>query len=167
MRTLLGLALLLAAGTAAGAEAYRWVDEKGVTNFGEKPPANRPARAVNTTPSGIVEGGAQFTEIAEAERRRAQDEARKAQVAAAAAAARTPRAVPARGMDFDVYIRLHRDMTEGELLVRAGPPDYRSVDNLIDTDRSFYYFPTIANPFTTIVKLRGGRIAAIERIKKF
>jgi hypothetical protein len=72
-----------------------------------------------------------------------------------------------RGMDFDTYIRLQRGMTEGELLVRAGRPDYESVDNLVDYDRSLYYFPTVANPFTTVVKLRSGRIAYIQRVKKF
>ncbi|MGH8650071.1 MAG: hypothetical protein ACREUP_12345, partial [Burkholderiales bacterium] len=72
-----------------------------------------------------------------------------------------------RGMDFDTYIRLQRGMTEGELLVRAGRPDYESVDNLVDYDRTLYYFPTVANPFTTVVKLRSGRIAYIQRVKKF
>jgi hypothetical protein len=73
----------------------------------------------------------------------------------------------ARGMDFDVFIRLQRGMTEGELLVRAGRPDHESVDNLQDYDRTLYYFPTVANPFTTVVKLRSGRIAHLERVKKF
>ena len=72
-----------------------------------------------------------------------------------------------RGMDFDTYIRLQRGMTEGELLVRAGRPDYESVDNLVDYDRSLYYLPTVANPYTTVVKLRSGRIAYIQRVKKF
>ena len=72
-----------------------------------------------------------------------------------------------RGMDFDTFIRLQRGMTEGELLVRAGRPDYETVDNLYDYDRTLYYFPTIANPFTTVVKLRSGRIATLERVKKF
>jgi len=58
-------------------------------------------------------------------------------------------------------------MTEGELLVRAGRPDYESVDNLHDYDRTLYYFPTVANPYTTVVKLRSGRIAHLERVKKF
>ena len=82
-----------------------------------------------------------------------------------------PVAAPAlpsvRGMEFDTFIRLQRGMTEGELLVRAGRPDYESVDNLHDYDRTLYYFPTVANPYTTVVKLRSGRIAHIERVKKF
>jgi hypothetical protein len=72
-----------------------------------------------------------------------------------------------RGMEFDTFIRLQRGMTEGELLVRAGRPDHEAVDNLYDFDRTLYYFPTVANPFTTVVKLRSGRIATLERVKKF
>ena len=73
----------------------------------------------------------------------------------------------ARGMDFDTYIRLQRGMTEGELLVRAGRPDHEAVDNLYDYDRTLYYFPTVANPFTTVVKLRSGRISYLGRVKKY
>ena len=88
--------------------------------------------------------------------------------AAPAPPAPAPGAVAARGMEFDVFIRLQRGMTEGEVLLRAGPPDYESVDNLVyDMVKSYYYFPTIANPYTTVVTLRGGRVANLERIKKF
>ena len=79
----------------------------------------------------------------------------------------TPALPSVRGMEFDTFIRLQRGMTEGELLVRAGQPDYEAVDNLYDYDRTLYYFPTVANPFSTIVKLRSGRIAYLERVKKF
>jgi hypothetical protein len=70
-------------------------------------------------------------------------------------------------MEFDTYIRLQRGMSEGELLVRAGRPDHETVDNLVDFDRTLYYFPTVANPFTTVVRLRSGSIASIERVKRF
>ena len=36
-----------------------------------------------------------------------------------------------RGMDFDVYIRLRKGMSEGELLERAGPPDHQTVDGSV------------------------------------
>jgi ketosteroid isomerase-like protein len=75
---------------------------------------------------------------------------------------------PVRGMDFDVFIRLERGMTEGELLVRAGPPDHVAVEGFRDdVVKTFYYLPTVANPFTTVVTLRGGRIVQLERIRKF
>ena len=74
---------------------------------------------------------------------------------------------PVRGMDFDTYIRLQRGMSEGELLLRAGPPDYVSFDGLRDElAKSFFYYPTQSDPFITVVTLRGGRIDNIERTKK-
>lgn len=81
--------------------------------------------------------------------------------AAAAAAEPAP-----RGMPFDVYIRLEHGMTEGELVLRAGRPDHHAVDNLREGLKSYYYFPTTANPFLTTVSLRSGRIVNIERERK-
>lgn len=71
-----------------------------------------------------------------------------------------------RGMAFDVYIRLEHGMTEGELVLRAGRPDHHAVDNLREGLKSYYYFPTTANPFLTTVSLRSGRIVNIERERK-
>ncbi len=71
-----------------------------------------------------------------------------------------------RGMAFDVYIRLEHGMTEGELVLRAGKPDHHAVDNLREGLKSYYYFPTAANPFLTTVSLRSGRIVNIERVRK-
>jgi hypothetical protein len=77
-------------------------------------------------------------------------------------------AQPVRGMDFDTYIRLQRGMTEGELLSRAGPPDYVALDAVRrEVAKSFYYYPTATDPFTTVVTVRGGRIDNIERTKKY
>lgn len=74
--------------------------------------------------------------------------------------------VPARGMSFEVFIRLEYGMTEGELVLRAGKPDHFSVDNPREGLKSYYYFPTLANPFLTTVSLRSGRIVNIERVRK-
>ena len=81
----------------------------------------------------------------------------------AAAAAAEP---ATRGMAFDVYIRLEHGMTEGELVLRAGRPDHHAVDNLREGLKSYYYFPTTANPVLTTVSLRSGRIVNIERERK-
>ncbi|MGH8719306.1 MAG: DUF2845 domain-containing protein [Burkholderiales bacterium] len=94
-----------------------------------------------------------------------------------------------RGMDFEVFIRLERGMTEGEVLTRAGEPDLLSVDGAQEFSASsavvtppvinrgkfsqtnviktYTYLPTIANPFTTVITFSGGRLVNIERIKKF
>jgi hypothetical protein len=73
---------------------------------------------------------------------------------------------PPRGMAFDVYIRIEHGMTEGELVLRAGKPDHLAVDNLREGLKSYYYFPTTANPFLTTVSLRSGRIIDIVRERK-
>src|SRR5262245_23893703 len=164
MRFCFAIALLLAAAAVPAAEAYRWVDEKGVVNYGEKPPANRPAQPVNTEPTGVIESGSSSGQKAGAGQT---DEPRRPQVIAVPVPVPAPSGPAVRGMEFDTFIRLQAGMTEGELLVRAGRPDYDSFDNQGDYDRSYYYFPTVANPYTTVVRLRSGRIVSMDRIKKF
>jgi hypothetical protein len=157
--------LILAASAVSAAETYRWVDEKGVVNYGEKPPANRPARPVNTEPTGVIESGSPAARKGDAEQQRGAIEPRGPQIIAVPVPAPSGPAV--RGMEFDTFIRLQAGMTEGELLVRAGRPDHESLDNLGDYDRTYYYFPTVANPYTTVVRLRSGRIVSLDRIKQF
>ena len=73
----------------------------------------------------------------------------------------------ARGMEFDVYIRLKEGMSEGELLARAGKPDSESLENVRDdVVKTYYYLPTRANPWITAITLRAGKIASIDRTKK-
>jgi hypothetical protein len=149
---------LLQAGACLAAETYKWVDDKGVINYGEKPPATRPAKPVSTQPSAVMETGGQFNRKPEGDRL----ESPKPQAAVA------PAVAAARGMDFDIYVRLQRGMTEGELLLRAGKPDYETVDNFVgDIAKSLYYLPTHSNPYITMVTIRGGRIAELERTRKF
>jgi hypothetical protein len=71
-----------------------------------------------------------------------------------------------RGMAFEVYIRLEHGMTEGELVLRAGKPDHHSNDNVREGLKTFYYYPTTANPHLTTITLRSGRIANIERVRR-
>lgn len=71
-----------------------------------------------------------------------------------------------RGMAFEVYIRLEHGMTEGELILRAGRPDHQSFDGLRDGLKTFYYYPTPANPHLTTVTLRAGRITNIDRVRQ-
>jgi hypothetical protein len=74
----------------------------------------------------------------------------------------------ARGMAFDVFIRLQKGMSEGELLLRAGKPDSESVENMrYDIVKTYYYLPTASDPWITTIRVVGGRIADLERIKKF
>ncbi len=158
-----GLLLVLAAGSGLSAEAYKWVDEKGVVNYGEKPPKNRPSQQVDTTPKVIIE-----SEAKAAGKSGQPPQAPQGTVAPQASASPAPAPGAARGMEFDVFIRLQRGMTEAELLQRAGVPDRESVENFRnDIVKSMYYMPTAGNPYVTVVTLRGGRIANLERIKQF
>jgi hypothetical protein len=72
-----------------------------------------------------------------------------------------------RGMDFSVYIRLQIGMSEGELLLRAGKPDSAAVENLSGVAiKTYYYYPTLADPWITTITLRGGKIISLDRVKK-
>ena len=167
MKTALALILVAAAAVCSAADAYKWVDEKGVTNYGEKPPDAVPATPVSTEPRGVIEtsGGVGQPRDTNVSR---QPEARPIQVIPVPVQPSYAAAQPVRGMAFDIYIRLERGMTEGELLVRAGPPDHESMEGGWDyAAKTYYYFPTVADPFTTVVSLRDGRIANLQRIKKF
>lgn len=164
MKSSLAAVLMLAAAAVSAAEAYRWVDEKGVVNYGEKPPSNRPSTPVSTEPTGVIETGVRKAQKNEEPRQ--PDERSRPPVIAVPVPVSAPSGPAVRGMEFDTFIRLQTGMSEGELLVRAGRPDHEALDNLGDYDRSFYYFPTVANPYTTVVRLRSGRIVSLERIKK-
>lgn len=166
VKRLLGLLLAIVAGGSFAAETYKWVDEKGVTNYGQKPPAGRAAKPVDTTPigpTGTVDGSLK----SDAAKRRQAEELRPQPVPVSVPPPAPP-AAQARGMEFETFIRLQRGMTEGELLIRAGQPDRESVENFRhDIVKTYYYFPTVANPFTTVVTVRGGRIANLDRVKRF
>jgi hypothetical protein len=155
MRPFLGLVLLSLSAACVAAEAYKWVDEKGVTNYGEKPPASRRATSVNTSPGAIIETGGQFEKNAPAE----------IPPRPASEVQPTGGSGP-RGMEFSVFVQLQRGMTEGELLQRAGKPDHVTLESF-EIQKTYYYFPTPGNPYTTAVTLRSGRISEIERIRKF
>ena len=43
--------LCVSAKPLTAAEIYRWVDERGVTQYSEKPPENRPSKLVNARPA--------------------------------------------------------------------------------------------------------------------
>lgn len=155
--------------TDAAAQVYKWRDARGVVHYGEKPPAGTAAAAVDARPYGVETGEppACHTILCQGARMEEQKR-RELEAEAVRVAAAPPSPPPVRGMEFEVYIRLQNGMSEGELLQRAGPPDFQSVDALRYTvGRTYYYYPTSANPFTTIVTLRGGRIFSLERIRKF
>ncbi|MFN0041338.1 MAG: hypothetical protein ACKVP2_17640 [Burkholderiales bacterium] len=80
---------------------------------------------------------------------------------------------PARGLRFEVFLRLEREMSEGELLTRAGEPDRETFDAVTRNAGGQYivktwtYLPTRSDPYVTTIQLTGGRISGIERERQF
>jgi hypothetical protein len=161
--------LLLLVSSAVDAQVYRWVDSKGTVNYSnEKPPVEVKAATVNIDAKpGAASPETQdcYTVRCQGERleqrlaRREEQEARDFAQRAAAA----PK--PPRGLDFRKYIWIQRGMTEGEMLGIAGEADLAVRDGW--SIRTYTYFPTVADPFTTIVSVNRGRVTEIERIRKF
>lgn len=162
MKPYIPVLIALVASAPAAAQTYKWVDERGVVTYGTKPPAGKPAQRVDVERQNtIATDDAQLKRETEAKRRADLKLAPPPPPPAPAAAS-------ARGMDFETFIRLSRGMSEGELIQRAGKPDYLALENVRDDIvKSFYWYPTSSAPFTTMVTVRGGRIDTIERTKKF
>jgi hypothetical protein len=169
MKRIVPLLLLLCA-TPAAAQVYRWVDAKGTVHYSNAAP---PKGAKATVVDVDAKAGPPSAESQEChtvrcqgerlEQRLARREALEARDYAARIAA-TPR--PPRGLDFRAYISLHRGMSEGEFITIAGAPDLLAHEGW-DGGRSYIYFPTPADPFTTTIVVGGGRVRAIERVRKF
>lgn len=153
------LFLAVAASLPVAAQTWKWVDERGVVNYGEKAPANRPATAIDTQPGGTLESG-------DLQQRRYEAGVRRHETVTAPQPL-PPAEMPVRGMSFDTFVRLNRGMTEAELVLRAGRPDQETVESFHRfIVKSYYYYPTTYHPFLTVVTLRGGRIIGLERTRK-
>ena len=169
MRSACCLVLALLAAPATAADVYRWVDEKGTVHYSNAtPPPGVKAKVVD--PDG--KPGTPSADSMECYTVRCQGErleerlARREQVEAREAAERsavTPR--PPKGLDFRKYVALYRGMSEGEFITIAGEPDLLLWDS--GPVKTYTYFPTPGDPFTTTVVLRSGRVAEIERARKF
>jgi hypothetical protein len=161
--------ILFLALPAAAADVYRWVDEKGTVHYSnEAPPKGVKSTKVDIEAeprSPVTEGAECYTVRCQGERleqrlaRREQIEARDA----AERAAVTPR--PPKGLDFRKYVTIQRGMSEGEFITIAGEPDLLLWDS--GPVKTYTYFPTPGDPFTTTVVLRHGRVSEIERARRF
>ncbi len=160
---MLRIVLILLSSSALLVQAagiYRWVDERGVTQYGERPPENRPSKQIDARPAAAsVDAEGKLLDPPKPVAK---------PVPQVAIAPPPPPSVPqSRGMDFGVYIHLRRGMSEGEVLLRAGTPDQETFEggrNFVV--KSLYYYPTLSDPFITVVTLRGGRVAELERTRK-
>jgi len=179
MQRVLSIFALLCAALPAAADVYKWVDSEGKIHYSDTPPAKGAAKTVDL-PKVVVESKPAESPVVEQKPR-----AESAQVAAAPQAPAAPEPQASRGMAFDVYIMLRNGMSEGELMQRAGPPDYDSTDGTVGSAvvsgpkrnrvesfnnlelRKLYYYPTQSDPFTTVVTLTGGMISDLQRTRKF
>lgn len=171
MRPALVLAavLFLAPTAVLAADVYRWVDERGTVHYSNgKPPPGVTASKVDIEAeprAPVTESSECYTALCQGERleqRLARREQIEARLAAERAAA-TPR--PPKGLDFRRYVSIQRGMSEGEFIGIAGEPDLLLWDSR--AVRTYTYFPTPADPFTTTVTLVQGRVSEIERVRKF
>lgn len=165
---------LLAAGSTAAQVVFKWVDDKGVTHYTEKSPEGRPSKQVDITPSGstLEPGVARECHTIQCQYDRLRDQRQQyeeQQRADERAEARESSARPAvRGMSFDTFRRLSTGMPEGEVLLRAGPPDYQSNQFFSGyIGKTWYYYPTNSDPFTTVIQISGGQVFSLSRIRQF
>jgi hypothetical protein len=185
VRTLGWIALLCAALPAAmtvvAADVYRWTDKDGKVHYSDTPPpGNKSARPIDLP---NAKPGAPDLTIAPKAAAPAQA-APQAPAPVAAAPQQAPAVAPRsnRGMSFDTYVLLRAGMSEGELIQRAGEPDYASSDGVVGSTvrrgrrvetfsdlefKKFYYYPTPSDPFTTVVTLTGGYISDLQRTRQF
>jgi len=169
MRPILAASLLALAVPAMAADIYRWVDAKGTVHYSNgTPPSGVKATKVDVEAeprAPVTDNGECYTVRCQGERleqRLALREQIEARLAAERVAA-TPR--PAKGLDFRKYVAIYRGMREGEFITVAGEPDLLLWDS--GPVKTYTYFPTPGDPFTTTVVLRHGRVNEIERVRKF
>lgn len=163
-----------AASGRGGSEVFRSVDENGTPSFSQTPPSGRASKPVELKPlSGSIDTvkPAPGSNAASAQRVTVPPPPPPPPPQAAPqggpGTVRAGQGAGPRGLPFETYIQIRRGMSEGELLGRAGPPDYRGDEvNRGLLQESWYYLPTPTDPFTTIIQLRGGRVIDTERIRK-
>jgi hypothetical protein len=163
----LALLLLLVAGSAFG-QVYRWVDANGTVQYSDKaPPTGVKAQrlSIEAKPGPLSPDTQEcYTVRCQGERmeqRLIQREQSEARAAAERVANTPPRP---HGLDFRKYVSVYRGMTEGELLTVAGSPDLLFRDWGWVT---YTYLPATGDPFTTTIRLVGGRVSEIDRVRKF
>ena len=166
------------------AEVYKWVDENGGTHYGEHPPANASAIYVDVRPN-LAEGLKKQDSAGKIEQ--------PVPAPPVAVAPATVHGLPfdifiqiQRGMsEAEVLLRAgtpDQEATEGtqEHTVAIAstaksitPQTGQTVRNTIVKSntsnlvlKTYYYLPTIADPFITIITFRGGWVNDIQRIRK-
>lgn len=190
MRTLVFLALLASAATAS-AQIYRWTDADGRVNFSNKAPPQGVKSTIVDPDARVGLPSAESTECytIRCQGERMEERQRKRQTEAERMAAERAAAAPKqyRGLEFRKYLSIQRGMSEGELLGIAGEPDMKADQGIAISApvtiqlgpnhvgpgraglsmKTYTYMPVPGDPFTTTIRLVGGRVDEIERVRKF
>ncbi|MFZ5558670.1 MAG: DUF4124 domain-containing protein [Pseudomonadota bacterium] len=203
MRALAMAAVLALAATMAAAQpGYRWKDTQGKTHYGDVPPAGVNAEAVvddqafPRNPEACPTIRCQLDRMQQSRKLENEAEAADPRRQPRAAAPSPGYGATGRGLPFDVYVNLRRGMTEGEILTRAGPPDFQSSDGVDEQSivlgelnrnegpragrgfssvkilrsnfiKTYTYLPNAGDPFTTVITFRGGVVEDLQRIRRF
>ena len=189
-KTILAAVLLLACG-ASYAQIYKWTDANGRVNFSNTPPPKGVSATVvdpnATAGPAAAESSECYTIRCQGERM--EERQRKRQTEAERMAAERAAAAPKqyRGLEFRKYLSIQRGMSEGELLGIAGEPDMKADQGIAISApvtiqlgpnhvgpgraglsmKTYTYMPVPGDPFTTTIRLVGGRVDEIERVRKF
>ena len=189
-RLLLAAAFLLVCG-ASHAQIYKWTDANGRVNFSNTPPPQGVKSTVVDPNATAGPPAAESTECytIRCQGERMEERQRKRQSEAERMAAERAAAAPKRhrGMEFRTNISIQRGMSEGELLGIAGEPDLKADQGIAIAGpatiplgpnhfgpgraglamKTYTYMPTPGDPFVTTIRLIGGRVDEIERVRKF
>jgi len=189
-RLLLAAAFLLVSG-ASYSQIYKWTDANGRVNFSNTPPPKGANATVVDPNAAAGPPAAESTECytIRCQGERMEERQRKRQTEAERMAAERAAAAPKpyRGLEFRKYLSIQRGMSEGELLGIAGEPDLKADQGIaiaapttVQIGRNFStaareglsmktytYMPVPGDPFTTTIRLVGGRVDEIERVRKF
>ena len=170
------------------AEVYKWLDENGGTHYGEHPPANASAIYVDVRPNlmeGLKKQDCRDCPAGKPE----QPTPAPPVVVAPAPIHGLPFEIfiqIQRGMsEAEVLLRAgtpDQEVTEGTAESTAAAASTANSVNpqtgavtrntniikntITEIVKTYYYLPTISDPFTTIITFRGGRVADIQRIRK-
>jgi hypothetical protein len=195
-------ALALLATTAAAQPSYKWTDSRGKTYYGDVPPAGVNAEVVvedqvyPSNPDACRTIRCQLDRMQQSKKLENEAEAADPRRQPPVAAQPPGPGATGRGLAFNVFVNLRRGMTEGEILARAGPPDFQSSDSVDEQSialgewnrnegpragrgfssvtilrsnfiKTYTYLPNAGEPFTTVITFRGGVVEDLQRIRKF
>lgn len=201
-RIALSALLALAATAAAAQPSYKWKDAQGRTHYGDVPPPGVNAEVVvedqafPRNPDACATIRCQLDRLQQSKRLENEAEAADPRRQQQAAAPSGGPGMSGRGLPFNVYINLRRGMTEGEVLARAGAPDFQSGDAIDEQSitlgelnrnegpragrgfssvrilrsnliKTYTYLPSPGEPFTTVITFRGGVVDDMQRIRRF